>query len=84
MFTQVELLDAIDELCGGKKSIQNCEKLAAVYTVLDHLYPEEKETRLPYRDPQQFLKLFDELMEALQVLNPSLYQNFMMKLEEIR
>ena len=39
MFTQAELMDGIHELLEGKKSIQNCEKLAAVYTVLDHLYP---------------------------------------------
>ena len=90
MFTEVELLDAIDELHEGKKSIQNCERLAAVYTVLDHLYNEPKTNRLkgmPYiadKDPEKFFQLFDELMEALQVLNPNLYQNFMSKLEEIR
>jgi hypothetical protein len=38
MFTQAELIDAITELECGKHSIQNCEKLAAIYTVLDHLY----------------------------------------------
>ena len=43
MFTKAELLDAINELCDGKHSIQNCEKLAAVYIVLDHLYGEEKQ-----------------------------------------
>ncbi len=42
MFTEAELLDAVNELCDGKHSIQNCEKLAAVYIVLDHLYGEEK------------------------------------------
>lgn len=41
MFTKVELIDAINELEQGKHSIQNCEKLAAIYTVLDHLYPDE-------------------------------------------
>ncbi len=41
MFTEVELKDAINELEGAKHSIQNCEKLAAIYTVLDHLYPDE-------------------------------------------
>ena len=38
MFTKAELIDAINELEGGKHSVQNCEKLAAIYTVLDHLY----------------------------------------------
>ena len=41
MFTQAELEDAVNELMHGKHSIQNCEKLAAVYTVLDHLYGEK-------------------------------------------
>ena len=38
MFTKAELLDAIDQLMDGKHSIQSCEKLAAIYTVMDHLY----------------------------------------------
>lgn len=42
MFSQAELIDGINELLDGKKSVQNCEKLAAIYTVLDHLYPEER------------------------------------------
>lgn len=37
MFTRAELIDAINEFEGGRHSIQNCEKLAAIYTVLDHL-----------------------------------------------
>lgn len=41
MFTQAELEDAVNELTSGKHSIQNCEKLAAVYIVLDHLYGEK-------------------------------------------
>ncbi len=40
MFSKAELIDAINQLEGGKHSIQNCEKLAAIYTVLDHLYGE--------------------------------------------
>ena len=39
MYTDVELIDAINEIKNGKHTIQNCEKLAAIYTVLDHLYP---------------------------------------------
>lgn len=41
MFTQAELIDAINQIEGGKHSIQNCERLAAIYTVLDHLYGKE-------------------------------------------
>lgn len=43
MFTKYELLDAVSELLEGKHTVQNCEKLAAIYTVLDHLYPENAE-----------------------------------------
>lgn len=42
MFTKAELVDAINEIEAGKHSIQNCERLAAIYTVLDHLYDEPK------------------------------------------
>lgn len=42
MFSKAELIDAIDQLNNGKHSIQNCERLAAIYIVLDHLYGEEK------------------------------------------
>lgn len=38
MFSYEELVDAINQLEGGKHTIQNCEKLASIYTVLDHLY----------------------------------------------
>ena len=41
MFTKAELIDAVNELSQGKHSIQTGERLAAIYTVLDHLYPEE-------------------------------------------
>lgn len=40
MYTQAELQDAIDQLQEGKHSIANCERLAAVYTVLDHINPD--------------------------------------------
>lgn len=40
MYTRAELMDAIDQIADGKHSIQNCERLAAIYTVLDHLYKE--------------------------------------------
>jgi len=48
MFTKAELIDAIDEITNGKHSIQNCERLAAIYTVLDHLYDEEPKLDMGY------------------------------------
>lgn len=41
MYSKVELLGAVEELLQSKHTIQNCEKLSAVYNVLDHLYPED-------------------------------------------
>lgn len=40
-----ELLDAIDELQHDRHTIQTCEKLAAVYVVLDHMYPPEEKSQ---------------------------------------
>lgn len=48
MFSKAELIDAIDQLKAGKHSIQNCEKLAAVYIVLDHLYGEKPIMNMGY------------------------------------
>ena len=39
MYNKDELLHAIYEINEGKHTIQNCERLAAIYTVMDHLYP---------------------------------------------
>ena len=35
-----ELLDAIDECEMGSNSFQNCQKLAVLYAIYDHLYSE--------------------------------------------
>lgn len=43
MYRKAELIDAIDELNDGKHTMQNIERLASVYTVLDHM---DKEYRL--------------------------------------
>lgn len=38
MLTRAELDDAINTLSDGRHSIQNVERLAAVYTVRDHMF----------------------------------------------
>ena len=48
MFTKAELIDAINDIESGKHSIQNCERLAAIYTVLDHLYDEQPNLDIGY------------------------------------
>ncbi len=109
MYSEVELLDAIDQINNGKHTIQNCEKLAAIYTVLDHLYGRQRipmdtgysndnkiESEIGLYGKSEFLKivagkpakdvwlLIDELVDAIQVLNPKLASNFMEKIESIR
>lgn len=42
MYTKEELLDGIYEISKEKHTIQNCEKLAAIYTVLNNLYPNKE------------------------------------------
>lgn len=119
MYTKHELLDAIDEISEGKHSIQNCEKLAAIYTVLDHLYPENTENPqklglnnqimgysfdnkvetennsvvgrygnsdflkvISDKDTRSMWLLMNELMDAIMVLDPRLYDSIMRRLNE--
>lgn len=42
MIGKSELIEAREELLNSRSTIQNCEKLAAVCTVLDHCYPNEQ------------------------------------------
>ena len=49
MFTREELVDAINQISSSTHhSIQNCEKLAAIYTVLDHISPTVREPEHSY------------------------------------
>ena len=108
MFTKAELIDAINEIEGGKHSIQNCERLAAIYTVLDHLYEEKPDVGYSYenrveaetvvgnygdsellksvagKSPKEVWKLINELVEAVDVFNPRLINNFYDKLNDIK
>ena len=102
MFSRAELEDAVDELTNGRHSIQNCEKLAAIYVVLDHLYGEKlqmsdnrMESEVRQYGDSKFLEavagkpskeawlLMDELVEAVEVFNPRLMNNFYEKLNSL-
>ena len=109
MLTKAELVDAKEELINAKSTIQNCEKLAAVCTVLEHLYPEdtipefednysgaviptniigsygdsEFLSEINGRNLDEIIPLLDELITAIQVVNPRLYASFMRKLVDI-
>lgn len=55
MYTESELKEAIKELKNGSHTIQNVSKLAAVYTVLDHIgiergYPTETDRAIDHNN----------------------------------
>jgi len=110
MITEKDLKEAIAECQGVKNpNADTCIKLAAFYTIYDHLYPSKQEEIPQYsyqappvndiekvidyysdtefgqaidgRDAFEIWEIMDDLMSALQMLNPALYANAMRKLE---
>ncbi len=115
MYTESELIDAIEELNNGSHTISNVSKLASVYTVLDHIaigrgYSTESKTdniAEAYRPPVSVVKkdmignygdsefltlikgkkpesvwaLMDELMDTLSLVNVSLYNSVLDRLD---
>lgn len=106
MITEKDLLEAIAE-CQGERhpNASTCIKLAAFYTIYDHLFPQNDRAKEPTysfasepaeeviedwsgsefsqavsgRKPYEVLEVMDELMSALQVINPRLYDSVMRK-----
>ena len=71
MYSKDELLNGIYEISQGKHTVQNCEKLAAIYTVMDHLYPEiEKGYSMDSEPKLQIGYGRSEFMQAVQGKNP--------------
>lgn len=59
MFSEQELLDAIDECQNAlPKTFSTCEKLAVFYTILDHLQGNEF-ARMMSRDPEPEMVIGD-------------------------
>lgn len=91
MFSEQELKNFIAELSEGKHSYQNCERLAAVYTVMDHLHPKgigdygESEflQSIIGKDEREVFYLLDELLQIVNAINPKLYNSFLAKIEGI-
>ena len=101
MLSRKEIERAIKECENGNSSYQNCEKLATLYTIYDHLYtaPEprmttQEETVIGDYGVSEFLSaiqgqpaektwsILDELMYALKVTNPRLYDGTMRRVTE--
>lgn len=103
MITEQDLQAAIAE-CEGQRNpnANTCIKLAAFYTIRDHLFPQEQDhiaeigkmvysgaSEQEYEGKSEFaqavkgwsvadlMPVVDELMTALSVLNPRLYQSVM-------
>lgn len=103
MITEQDLQAAIAE-CEGQRNpnANTCIKLAAFYTIRDHLFPQEQDhiaevgkmvysgaSEPEYEGKSEFaqavkgwsvadlMPVVDELMSALSVLNPRLYQSVM-------
>lgn len=101
MITEKDLAEAIAE-CQGQRNpnASTCIKLAAYYTILDHVREKQDTPVYSYspppavaldsdtefseivggRDPTEILPVMDELMIALEVLNPRLYAATIRKL----
>lgn len=95
MITENELKQAI-HYCQGLKdpNANDCIKLAAYMTILDHT--EEKEPpnysfsakpsnvklaqALERKSVDEIIELIDELLEAVEVYNPRLYKSFIARL----
>ena len=106
MITEKDLREAIAECRGVRNPNSNtCIKLAAYYTILDHI-TENKVGQRRYepvsysydssysstsefsnlihrKDKNDVLAVMDELMDALRVLNPKLYESVIKKLKKI-
>ena len=109
MITEKELREAIAECQGARNPNANtCIKLAAFYTILNNLYPQEtpqysfagipdtEPSVIEYggqsdfadtirgKDPDAVWSVMDEMMDAVSVLQPRLYESCMQKLREAR
>lgn len=99
MLSKREIEQAIGELETAASTYQNCERLASLYTVYDHMYGKAKlemltETEVGDFGVSDFLQavrgmkaqdawhIMDELMAAVQITNPRLYDSVMRKVAD--
>ena len=72
MITKQELDEAIEECKAGKKTYQNCAKLATFYTLKSHIYPEDNINSvrsLPQTEVSEIIRTGDSENEFLQRIN---------------
>lgn len=99
MITREWLLDAIDECECEPLTTANLERLANLYTIYNHLYPQpsnkEKTQKFATSSDSDFLKAVDgknvdvifgivnELVETIQLIQPALYYGLMAKIKDL-
>lgn len=93
MINRRDLEIAVEELIQSPPTYQTCSKLADLYTILDHLKSRESYSEsapktdfrkaITGKDINKVLGVIDEMMEATQVLNPKLYENVLLRMEEL-
>ena len=103
MFSQKELVNAINELENSPATYQNAEKLATFYLLYEHLFvdkePQNRVERIEEvtidrygssefyeaiagKNAAQVWAVVDELMNAVQALQPRLYRATIDRLKE--
>ena len=98
MITREWLLDAIDECECEPLTTANLERLANLYTIYNHLYSQPatmKKEKFATSSDSDFLKavdgksvddifaIIDELVETIQLIQPSLYYGLMAKIQDL-
>ena len=97
MIDRKDLEIAVEELKNSPPTYQTCSKLADLYIILDHLgqnYVEAKNVprqatesefmaAVGGKNMDAVMAIMDELMEATQVLNPRLYENVLIRINEL-
>lgn len=89
MITRRDLEIAVENLLQSEPTYQTCARLADLYIILDHL--KEPLSRIDTdflkavsgKNVDKVFGLMDELMEATQILNPRLYENVMLRMNEL-
>lgn len=93
MINRKDLEIAVKELEHSEPTYQTCSKLADLYIILDHLkspvsyYETGSKSKfmsaISGKDVKKVLGVVDELMEATQVLSPKLYENVLVRINEL-
>ena len=97
MIQRKDLQDAITAVENDRECMQNCYKLATLYTMYDHLYPDQPKAQnqcsvedfgdseflqaIKGKDPGNVWRLMDELMETVKILQPKLYDSVIRRLK---